>query len=178
MKKQTIIAGILISICSCTKPDSSSTSGTTTTSASTLSIAFNGKTYNLTTSPTSVATVLNATTSSATSASSGLTSWGVLITGLSTEVQLNFSGTKLNNPNSAVGTYKSGIGNSTVFGALELTDRNDGNKRYTSDFSGADTTSTITVTTSTATECKGSYSVVLTYNGQYYPATGQFNIHR
>ena len=189
MKKHlSIMAVCLLTLSACTKSSSSgSTSGTPTTPVSTLNITFNGKTYNLSTGGSTVTTVITATTKSNPGnlygPLGGSTYAGYLagLFGTNSQVNIVFTGLKLDD-SSAIGTYRCGSFTNTTnsyydlsYGGLSLIDKNDGNKSYMSDFTGKDTTSTITVSVANSTECKGTFNVVLTYNGSYYPATGDFD---
>ena len=176
MKRIAIIAaGLLIAASSCTPSGSGSGTTVTPATSSTFNISFNGKTYNLTSTTTVPLTVVNASTISTTSPSSGITTWGVNALASNSHIQANIGGIKFVNINTAVGTYKAGCGGGTTLSTLSVTDYDDGSKRYETDCTGSDTTSTVTVTTSTSTECKGTFNVILTYGGVSYPATGDFD---
>ncbi len=171
----TIAAGLLIAASSCTPSGSGSGTTLTPATSSTFNITYNGKTYHLTSTTTAPLTVVNATTTSSTSPSSGITTWGINAVASDSHIQCNMGGIKFTNISTAVGTYKAGCGGGTTLSTLNLTDADDGNKMYQTDCTGADTTSTVTVTSSTSTECKGTFNVILSYGGHYYPATGDFD---
>jgi len=155
---------LLLVLPSCKKTTS------TTPVISTFDITFNGKTYNLSTDDKPPSLVVATTNSLSTRPG-----YGVSIGARSSQIQCTFQGTKYDDPNTAVGIYQSGSGNGTILGIITLTDFTDGSKYYTSDFTGNDTTSTITVVLSDEKECKGTFHVILTYNGNYYPADGNFD---
>ena len=164
--KKPIIVICLVSALSCTKKSSTtSTPSPTAVSASTFNITFNGRTYNITQG-------IAAITSSPTGTSPD---WGVLVGAGDTHIRCNISGVKSGSPATALGIYKSGNATGLPTTTLDLTDYDNGGKRYTSSVDGHDTTSQITVSISNATECKGTFSVILSYNGNYYPATGDFD---
>ena len=189
MKKQIIYSLIaIIFFYSCTQ-SSSGNNVNPTSPTSTFNIHFNGKTYSVNTAsaPTSV---VSAITTYGPGDYYGnwdnniYAGYGVGIVATSAQILCIFKGGKLD-ASTAIGTYRSGgcTYNSPLttiylsYGAavLELTDHEDGNKKYSSDYSGVDTTSTITVSVANANECKGTFNVVLSCNGNHYPATGDFD---
>lgn len=159
-----ICIGLLISSCT--------PGGSTAVPASTFDITFNGKTYNLVSGSGNIIAV---STVSSTSPSSGITSWGVNVITENIHVRCNIGGLKFTDIGTSTGTYRGGCGSGTVYSILSVTDIDDGNKVYQSDYTGYDTTSTINVEISNTTECKGTFSIVLSNNGIYYPATGHFD---
>ncbi len=52
----------------------------------------------------------------------------------------------------------------------------DENKKCRIDRTGKDTTSADTV--ANATQFKGTFNIILSYNGSYYPATGDFDCRK
>jgi|GEM_PF-3032353 len=178
MKQLTIIAaGLLLTISSCTTSGSGSGTSVTPTTSSTFNITYNGKTYHLASTATVPLTIVNATTFSSTSPSTGIMTWDINAVASNSHIQCNIGGIKFTDVSTAVGTYKAGCGGGTTLSTLNLTDYDDGGKMYQTDCTGADTTSTVTVTSSTSTECKGTFNVILSYSGHYYPATGDFDYH-
>lgn len=168
--KYFIIAALLLMLAACTKT-TSSTAPVSPPSAtqSTFDITFNGKTYSLVSDSTTAAIAITALT---TTSSSSLC--GVAVTARNSQMQCTLTGIK-DTSNTAIGIYRSGNADGTMYGTIQLIDVDDGNKKYTSDFTGADSSSTITVAVSNSSECKGTFSVILSYNGHYYPATGDFD---
>ena len=168
-----IAAGLLLTISSCTTSGSGSGTSVTPATSSTFNITYNGKTYHLTSTTTAPITVVTAMTNS--SSATGTTFWTASAGASNNHIQCSIGGGKFTDLSNATGVYKGGCGGGTTYSALNLTDLDDGNKRYETDCTGHDTTSTLTITTSNATEVKGTFNVILTYNGNYYPATGDFD---
>lgn len=169
MKKHAlqIIAGLLLSfITSCSTGSGTVTPVVPATPTSTFNITYNGKSYHSTT-PDVVSAFVSAPGNSP--------DWGVSINMVSTHIRCNFTGIKYGSSGTAVGIYKSGNATGLPSTLLDVTDYDDANKHYTSNFNGLDTASTITVITNTANECKGTFNIILTYNGTSYPATGDFD---
>lgn len=176
MKKriQSIALSLLVALSSCHTSSSSSTSVTPATPTSTFNITYNGKTYHLTSSApgTVPATVISAITAS----SSSPAQWGATLVAQNSHIQCSFMAEKVTNLSTAIGTYNEvGCGGGVTHSTLNLTDMDDGNKRYETDCTGHDTTGSITITVSNSSECKGTFSLTLSYNGNYYPATGDFD---
>ncbi len=99
--------------------------------------------------------------------------------------QMSFSLTSMKlDPTTAIGTYRCGSLSTTygdkniAYGGNFFLDKEDGNKQHQSDGTGKDTTSTITVTVANASQFKGTFSIILSYNGSYYPATGDFDCRK
>ena len=197
MRKLLFIAVCLLSFASCTKKSTSTgsgsgggTSGTGTTPVSTFSITFKGKTHTINTSNSASSVGVIPPTLSVLSTSSPTDTWfgtspiyaGYLFTlsGNSNLMGFTFESMKLD-PTTAIGTYKCGlfVGDIDIaYGAIGYLDREDGDIFYKSDQSGKDTTSTITVTVANATQWKGTFNIILSYNGSYYPATGDFDYRK
>jgi hypothetical protein len=172
--KKLIMAVSLLTILNACHTSSSSTSVTPSAPTSTFNITYNGKTYHLTSSApgTVPVTVISAITGSS---SSPVAEWTVSTGATDSHIQCTFGGAKFNNMSTAIGTYRSGCGSGVTISSLYLLDKDDGNKTYETDCTGHDSTSTLTVTVASATECKGTFNVILSYNGNYYPATGDFD---
>lgn len=144
---------------------------TPTTPVSTFNITYNGKTYNLTSGG---GTVINATCM-APIAGTPIPEDGLTLLASNTHIQGHFFGIKRTDLSNYIGVYHPGFDYTKEVMELDITDYDDGAKKYTSDFTGKDSTSIMTVTTNTTTECKGTFSVILSYMGNYYPATGDFD---
>lgn len=135
---------------------------------SSFDITFNGHTYTVVDTAGSV-NVQTSTTG---------TSDGVIVLANGTQISMNFSAIKDSAVGIRTGCYRSGTSNIKVLGLLDLYDKEDGNKHYASDQTGADTTSVIIVTTATSTQVQGTFSVTLSWGGHYYPATGHFDYNK
>jgi hypothetical protein len=195
MRKLLFIAVCLLSFASCTKKSTSTgsgsgsgTSGTGTTPVSTFNITFKGKTYTINTTNSGsfvAATSRSSPTFQAYGNISGSVYAGYIfgLTGGSNQISFSLASMKLD-ATTAIGTYRCGSYQSTsglehlVYGGILFLDKEDGDKRYESDQSGKDTTSTITVSVSNATQWKGTFNIILSYNGSYYPATGDFDCRK
>lgn len=190
----TMVATIaILTVSSCSPGGGTTTPPPVTPPApvSTFNITFNGHTYNLTSSTTVPVTSVTASTSTPGQAF-GIPDYctghfvyadfKAAIIASNSQINAIIGGNKMG-ASSAIGTYRSGSYNDAsgdctkdrIYGGLQVIDMGDGGKVYTSDQSGKDTTGTITVTVSNATECKGTFSVILSYSGNYYPATGDFD---
>lgn len=191
--KKLIIAVSLLTLAACTKSgttSSSSPGSTTSIPTSTFNITFNGKTYNLNSSITGTAIVVTTKSNPGTlygnnsSCNCNYAGYSVGIVAGSSQMSCEFIGGQLS-ASTALGTYKSGayggcdtFSTFIFYGSIMLVDHNDGNKEYWDGNEcghAADTTSMIAVTVANANECKGTFSVQLYYNGNYYPATGDFD---
>ena len=147
---------------SCTKKSSSGSNAT-----STFNINFNGKTINV----TSISSTIVAATN--TSELPGYFSVMIAATDNSKIDATIAWGNKVN-LSTAIGTYKLyGIGALSPTNITSITDISDGGKVYSSYQDS--TSSSITVTASNSTEVKGTFNLLLTYNGVNYPATGDFD---
>lgn len=184
MKKLTITTIVLSFLFTACTKKSDNSSNAVTAAGSTFSITFRGKTYNLITSTTDPTIIVSAKTTNnpgdiyGNQSGSLYDNYGVSILATNNLVSTVLYGETLSNE--AIGTYRLGSynpnsGGNIHYGGITLTDKNDGNRVYSSDYSGNDTTSTITVVTSTANECSGTFNIVLTNNSSYYSATGSFN---
>ena len=187
MKKLIIAVSLLTTLNACTS-GSGSGGSTSATPASTFSITYAGKTVTVSSSTTgSVASAIPTNNpgdvyGNLNTATPVYAGYRIGIVALNSKINFIMSGLKLD-ATTALGTYRcgsytaaSGYGD-LAYGDMRLTDADAGNKQYLSDATGKDTTSTVTVTVASSTECKGTFNITLSSNGIYYPATGSFDYH-
>lgn len=159
---------VILCICGCTKKSSSNNGP-----SSTFSITFNGKTISVPSS-SSNATPLVAITQTDAGGLSGALPYSQVFDAIITVNDPKIAGTidaYKTDLSSAIGTYK--IANVAYIDNTSITDYTDGGKVYNN---VQDTTaSSITISVSNNSEVKGTFSLMLTYNGANYPATGSFD---
>ena len=149
------------------------TNNTNTVPASTFNISYNGKTAHISYDGSNLSDMVY-TQMTAPDSTSPI--WGIWLSTRNAHVKCSFTGRKLSGPGiTEPGVYKSGNNSGGGSNLLELTDYDDAGKVYTSGNDGKDTASTITVTEFTAHRCKGTFSIILSHNGNSYPATGDFD---
>lgn len=163
---------LLLLIGGCTKK--SSTSSTQQTNpTSNFTITFNGKTIDIASSSNNSVPVVAITKTDPGGACGCLPYSQVFDVSISVD-DPKLSATMVaykTDLSTAVGVYK--VGNYAYIANTDITDYTDGGKGYANVQDTA--ASSITVTVANSSEVKGTFNVLLTYNGVNYPAIGSFD---